>query len=194
MAHAAAPNWFWEGDAVVTETAFTEAAGTNTEFQSCFKQTFWREGHSIIINNNLGSYKHNISDYYVLGYNMVSYLRRKTNDPDIWGKITARSWNVPFIPFAFSNAIHKETGLYVMDLFRETANEMKKEWQEETSKLEISQFERVNPRRSKAYTDYLYPQVLEDGSILVMKQGIGDIEQFVRLTNESETKVFTPDM
>jgi hypothetical protein len=193
MAHAAAPNWFWEGDAVVTETAFTRSGrGRIPNFNLVFK-TNLLEGRTFNYHKQyLGSYKHNISDYYVLGYNLVSYLRRKTNDPEIWGKITARSWNVPFIPFAFSNAIHKETGLYVTDLFRETANEMKKEWQEQTSKLEITQFERVNPRKSKAYTDYLYPQVLEDGSILVMKQGIGNIEQFVRLTNESETKVFTP--
>ena len=193
MAHVAAPNWFWEGDAVVTETAFTRSGrGRIPNFNLVFKSNLL-EGRTFNYHKQyLGSYKHNIPDYYVLGYNMVSYLRRKTNDPEIWGKITARSWNVPFIPFAFSNAIHKETGLYVTDLFRETTNDLKKEWQEEVNKLEISKFEKVNPRRSQAYTDYVYPQVLDDGSILAMKRGISDIEQFVRLANGSETKVFTP--
>jgi Tol biopolymer transport system component len=70
--------------------------------------------------------------------------------------------------------------------------DLEKQWQEETSKLDITSFEKVNKRTTSAYTDYLYPQVLDDGSILVMKRGIGDIEQFVRLTSEGEQKVFTP--
>jgi hypothetical protein len=193
MAQAAAPQWFWEGDAVAIETAFTRSGrGRIPNFNLLFRTNFL-EGRTFNYHKQyLRSYKHNIPDYYVLGYNMVSYLRKRTNDPEIWGKITARSWNVPFIPFAFSNAIHKETGLYVTDLYKEMVTDFKKEWQDETSKVEVSQFERVNPRTSKAYTDYQYPQVLEDGSILAMKQGIGDIEQFVRLGNGYEEKVFTP--
>ncbi|HMG89127.1 MAG TPA: hypothetical protein VK589_03680 [Chryseolinea sp.] len=193
MAQAAAPQWFWEGDAVATETAFTRSGrGRIPNFNLLFKTNFL-EGRTFNYHKQyLRSYKHNIPDYYVLGYNMVSYLRKRTKDPEIWGKITARSWNVPFIPFAFSNAIHKETGLYVTDLYKEMVNDFKKEWQEEANKVAVNKFERVNPRTSKAYTDYRYPQVLEDGSILAKKQGIGDIEQFVRLGNGYEEKVFTP--
>src|SRR5688572_2569449 len=147
MAQAAAPQWFWEGDAVATETAFTRSGrGRIPNFNLLFKTNFL-EGRTFNYHKQyLRSYKHNIPDFYVLGYNMVSYLRKRTNDPEIWGKITARSWNVPFIPFAFSNAIHKETGLYVTDLYKEMVNDFKKEWQEEANILQISQFERINPR------------------------------------------------
>ena len=107
----------------------------------------------------------------------MSYLRRKTNDPEIWGKITARTWNVPFLPFAFSNAIHKETGMHVPALYREMASSLKKECQNEMDQLHLTSFEKINTRKSKAYTDYQYPQVLEDGSVLAMKIGIGDIEK-----------------
>jgi len=193
MSQVAAPQWFWEGDAVVTETAFTRSGrGRIPNFNLLFRTNFLAGRTFNYHKQYLGSYKHNIPDYYVLGYNMVSYLRKRTNDPEIWGKITARSWSVPFIPFAFSNAIKKETGLYVTDLYKEMTNDLKKEWRDETTKLEINSFETVNKRSSKAYTDYLYPQVLDDGSVLVMKQGIGDIQQFVRLTDDGEKKVFTP--
>lgn len=193
MSQAAAPQWFWEGDAVVTETAFTRSGrGRIPHFNLVFRTNFLEERTFNYHKQYLGSYKHNIPDYYVLGYNMVSYLRKRTNDPEIWGKITARSWSVPFIPFAFSNAIKKETGLYVTDLYREMTKELETKWKGETDKLTITSFERVNKRTTKAYTDYRYPQVLDDGSILVMKEGIGDIEQFVRLTPEGEEKVFVP--
>jgi hypothetical protein len=193
MAQISAPQWFWEGDAVATETAFTHSGrGKIPNFNLIFK-TNMLEGRTFNYHKqHLRSYKHNIPNHYVLGYNMVSYLRRKTNDPEIWGKITARSWSVPFIPFAFSNAIKKETGLYVKDLYNEMAATFKSEWQREVDQLKLTSFEKVNPRTTSAYTDYLYPQAQEDGSILVMKQGIGDINQFVLLKDGEEKKVFTP--
>jgi len=193
MSQAAAPQWFWEGDAVATETAFTPSGrGRIPNFNLLFK-TNLMEGRTFNYHKQyLRSFKHNIPSYYVLGYNMISYLRRKTNDPEIWGKITARSWSVPFIPFAFSNAIHKESRLYVTDLYKTMAMDLQNEWKQEIDQLKITSFETISTRRSKAYTDYLYPQVLEDGSVLVMKRGIGNIEQFVLLTERGERKGFTP--
>jgi hypothetical protein len=193
MSHVAAPLWFWEGDAVATETAFTPSGrGRIPNFGLVFK-TNLLEGRTFNYHKQyLRSYKHNIPNHYVLGYYMISYLRRKTNDPDIWGKITARSWSVPFIPFAFSNAIKHESGMYVTQLYREMAETFKREWQAEIDSLQLTSFDKVNLRTSKAYTDYRYPQPLPDGSVLVMKSGIGDIEKFVLFKEGREQKVFTP--
>ena len=194
MAQAAAPSWFWEGDAVATETALTPSGRGKIPNFGLLMKTNLLEGRKFNYHKqHLRSYRHNIPDHYVLGYHMVSYLRRKTNDPDIWGKITARSWSVPFIPFAFSNAIKKETGMHVTDLYNEMADELEKEWRKELDGLQLTPFMKVSRRRNKAYTDYLYPQALPDGRILAMKKGIGDIEQFV-LIHDGEEKVFTPGL
>src|SRR6478609_3309578 len=193
MAQVSVPQWFWEGDAVATETAFTQSGrGRIPNFGLVFK-TNLLEGRTFNYHKQyVRSYKHNIPDHYVLGFHMVSYLRRKTNDPEIWGKITARTWNVPFLPFAFSNAINRETGMHVPALYRDMAATLKKEWQAEIDQLHLTSFEKINARKSKAYTDYQYPQPLEDGSILVKKSGIGDIDQFVVLKDGKQRKVFTP--
>ena len=193
MAQVAAPSWFWEGDAVATETALTPSGRGKIPNFSLLMRTNLLEGRTFNYHKqHLRSYRHNIPDHYVLGYHMVSYLRRKTNDPEIWGKITARSWSVPFLPFAFSNAIKKETGLYVTDLYDEMADNLATEWRKELDGLVLTPILRVNARRSRAYTDYLYPQPLPDGSVLAMKKGIGDIEHFVLLSKGEEEKVFTP--
>ncbi|HET9487387.1 MAG TPA: hypothetical protein VFO54_08135, partial [Chryseosolibacter sp.] len=192
MAQIAAPSWFWEGDAVVAETAFTPSGRGKIPNFSLLMKSNLLEGRKFNYNKqHLRSYKHNIPDHYVLGFHMVSYLRRKTNDPEIWGKVTARSWSVPFLPFAFSNAIKKETGMHVTDLYDEMADDLAMQWKKELDDLELTPLVRVNTRQGKAYTDYLYPQPLSDGSILAMKKGIGDIEQFVLLKKDEE-KVFTP--
>ncbi|CAN5387556.1 hypothetical protein BH09BAC3_BH09BAC3_14480 [soil metagenome] len=189
MAFAAAPQWFWEGDAVATETAFTKSGrGRIPNFDLLFRTNIM-EGRTFNYHKQyLRSYKNNIPDHYVLGYNMVSYLRKKTNDPLIWEKIAGRSWNVPFIPFAFSNAIKKETGLYVKDLYKEMAADRKKDYEEAIKNIEITPFETITKRKTNAYTDYSYPQTLGNGDLLVMKSGIGDIDQLVVVTPDGVEK------
>ena len=193
MSYVAVPPWFWEGDAVVTETAFTKSGRGRIPYFDLVFKTNLMEGRTFNYNKQfLRSYKHNIPDHYVLGYNMVSYLRQKTGNADVWENITARAWNAPFSPFTFSRAIKKESGLYVKDLFNEMALNFKKKWKDQLDTLTLTAFEQVNPRTSKAYTDYLYPHELEDGSVLVMKSGIGNIEQWVSFAHGKEKNVFTP--
>lgn len=193
MANVSVPQWFWEGDAVATETAFTGSGrGRIPAFDLVFR-TNLQEGRAFNYDKQvLRSYKHNIPNHYVLGFHMTSYLRRKMNDGDVWGRITKKAWTVPFLPFPFSRAIKKESGLYVKDLYRDMATTLQKEWKAQTDSLQLTSFERINTRTSSAYTDYQFPQELEDGSILVMKSGIGDIETFVALQDGKEKKVFTP--
>ena len=194
FAQAAAPQWFWEGDAVVTETALTPSGrGRIPNFSLTFKTNFL-EGRTFNYHKQyLRSYKHQIPNHYVLGYYMVSHLRRKSSDPNVWSDITARAWNVPFIPFAFSNSIHKNTGKYVTELFEDMAADLKKSWQNEVDQLKLTPFQTVTKRKSRAYTDYLYPQPISEDSLIVMKRGIGDIDRFVLIDrNGKEFHIFTP--
>ena len=191
FAAAAAPQWFWEGDAVATETAFTHSGRGRIPNFNLLLRTNFLEGRTFRYNKAyLESYKNKIPDWYVLGYHMVSYLREKTGDKDIWEKIVKRSWGKPFIPFTFSNAIHHETGLYVNGLYREMAAYLTTKWKSELEGLPITPFESVTTRPTTAYTDYLYPQVLRDGTVIAQKSGIGDIEQIVVLKNGAEEKAY----
>lgn len=189
MSFANTPQWFWEGDAVATETAFTHSGrGRIPNFDLLFR-TNLLEGRNFGYHKQyLRSYKHNIPDHYVLGYHMISYLRKKTGDPEIWGKISKRSWSVPFIPFRFSGSIHHASGLYVKQLYNEMAADLKKEWQQQVDELKLTAFDKVNSRPTKVYTDYLYPQVLDEGSIAVLKSGIGDIAQLVLLSESGSER------
>jgi WD40-like Beta Propeller Repeat len=187
LAFAAAPEWFWEGDAVATETAFTQSGrGRIPNFNLVFK-TNLLEGRIFNYHKQyLRSYKNNIPNHYVLGYNMISYLRIKKNDPDIWEKVVGRSWGASFIPFTFSNALKKETGMYVTDLYKKMAGDLTQKWRDDLKGLNFTPFTTEVNRKNTAYTDYLYPLVLEDGRIVVQKSGIGDIEQLIVLDHGEE--------
>lgn len=189
MAFVAVPQWFWEGDAVAVETAFTPSGrGRIPEFDMLLRTNFL-EGRNFNYNKQyLRSYKHAVPNHYVLGYHMVSYLRKKTDNANVWADVTKRAWNVPFIPFTFSSAIKKETGLHVTDLYKEMAQDVKKEWEKQQDELSLTRFASVNSRSSKAYTDYLYPQPLNDGRVVALKTGIGDFSQLVTISDTGEEK------
>ena len=80
----------------------------------------------------------------------------------------------------------------MVDLYKEMAAELKKDWKAEIDQLELTNFERVNKRRGNTYTDYEFPQPMENGGVLVLKSGIGDIQQFVVLKDGEEKRIFTP--
>jgi hypothetical protein len=190
MAFVEAPQWFWEGDAVATETAFTHSGRGRIPYFDLLFRTNFLEGRTFNYHKQfMRSYKHNIPNHYVLGYHMVSYLRKKTGDPEIWNKIVKRSWSFPF-PFRFSTSIKKETGLDVVHLYKEMASDLKNKWTSELDGIEFTPFEKVNPRTTTAYTDYQFPQTLEDGSVVAMKSGIGDIERLVVLMDGQEKSKF----
>ncbi len=194
MSFANTPQWFWEGDAVATETAFTHSGrGRIPNFDLVFR-TNLLEGRTFNYHKQyLRSYRNNIPDHYVLGYHMISYLRKRTGDAEVWGKISKRSWDVPFIPFRFSGSIKAVAGLSVTQLYKAMAADLKKDWQQQVSELTLTSFDRVNGRKTKAYTDYQYPQPLDDGSIFAMKSGIGDFSQLVLLSESGkESKAYVP--
>jgi hypothetical protein len=190
LSFVSAPQWFWEGDAVAIETAFTSSGrGRIPHFDMIFRSNLL-EGRSFNYHKQyLRSYKHNIPNHYVLGYQMVNYLRDKTHDPMIWEKIARRAWSGSIIPFTFSSAIKKETGLYVTDLYREMAADRQQKWKAQTDTLVLTPVETLTPRKGKAFTDYQFPQVLDDGQILALKNGIGDIDQLVVVGKSGRTFV-----
>jgi hypothetical protein len=191
MAFAAVPSWFWEGDAVAIESAVTGSGRGRIPNFDLMLRTNFLEGRRFNYHKQyLRSYKHFIPDHYVLGYHMVSHLRDKTGDPFIWDKVTQRAWSWPFIPFTFSNAIRKETGMHVRDLFNDMADTRTKAWRAMTDTLRLTPFTTVTRRSDRSYTNYHYPQVLENGLVVVQKEGIGDIETMVTLREGNEEKRF----
>lgn len=193
MASISVPNWVWEGDAVATETAFTHSGRGRIPNFGLLLRTNLREGRTFSYNKQyLRSYKHNISDHYVLGYHMISYLRKQTNDPDVWGKVMKRTAMLPFLPFRFSNSVKKLGGLSLPKLYQATALDLQQTWSEESNHVQRTDFDKLNTRTTRAYTDFQYPQPMLNGDILALKSGIGDIAQFVILHEGKVQTVFIP--
>ena len=193
MSFVSVPQWFWEGDAVAVETAFTGSGrGRIPEFDLVFR-TNLLEGRTFTYNKQvLRSYKHFIPNHYVLGFHMVSHLRKITRDPEIWGRITARTWSVPFMPVRFSNSIRKEAGINVSGLYRSLASDLMKDWSARQASKTFNEFEVLSKRKDDTFTNYSYPQYLGDGRIVALKSGLSDPEKLVILEDGNEEFSYMP--
>ncbi|MDH5365472.1 MAG: hypothetical protein OEW67_00675 [Cyclobacteriaceae bacterium] len=190
LSNLAVPTWFWEGDATMIETAFTKSGrGRLPNFDRTFRANLVEGKRYKYDKQYLRSYKDFVPNHYVLGYHFTTHVRRKTNDANVWSDVTERAFKWPIIPFAFSSSLKKSTGKNLKENYNEMLDELDGLWTDQIENLQLTSFETINKRKKTIYTDYSNPMPMIDGSILCMKSGIGNIQQFVIIDKEGNEKV-----
>lgn len=189
----AAPSWFWEGDAVGIETSMTASGrGRLPWFSLAYKTNLLEKGAFNYSKQSLRSFKDFVPNHYRTGYFMTTYLKSK-HGVDVWDKIIHRSFQTPFIPFAFSNAIKKVTGKNLRQTYEEMTDELKDLYSEQVLNIKVENRQIVNKRNNQVYTNYFYPTQTSDGKVIVLKSGFSDIPTFVSIDEKGDEKtVFTP--
>jgi len=194
LASTSVPSWFWEGDAVDIETSLSPSGrGRIPEFSAVFRANLLEKGPFNYNKQYLRSFKDFIPNHYVLGYHYSTYLKTEYG-LDAMSKMVNKAWALPFIPFTFSFAQKKYGGKKMPKMYLAMMAQLENKWRQQLASITITPFELVNTAEKKIYTNYNYPQVLDNGNILVLKSGIGDIEQLVEIdqyTGEEEVR-FVP--
>lgn len=148
------PLWFYEGDAVASETAYSQSGrGRNAGFNIDYRARL-AEGQKLKFDQYLnGSYKYYIPDHYSLGYHMVSYARATYGD-DIWNKVARYTTNSPFVFAPFSFGIKKYTGDTREQLFNKCFSFYDSIWNGTSSKKSK---DTVSKHSIGEYSDYTFP-------------------------------------
>lgn len=187
MANLYVPAWFWEGDAVAIETALSKSGrGRIPAFDMAFRTNLLERGAFDYDKQHLRSFKHFVPNHYVTGYHMITHLRRHY-DAGIWSRIVEHAWRSPFV--TFSRAMKRETGKNVTENYRGMVNELDSLWSNQIDDLNISPAKAVITDKENTFTNYEFPQLLEDGRILALRSGIGDIDQFVAINSAGNVEI-----
>jgi len=167
------PSWFSEGDAVLTETLFTQSGRGR-------QPAFGQQIRTLLINDvvynydiaNHRSYKNYYPNHYELGYFLATYGRR-TYDADFWNKVIERYSRFSILPYSFSRSI-KKIGNETIDEFYENAmNEVGLIFKNQIVNYEFTETQIINDSTSKhSFTNYNTPQFYCDGSIIALKNGL----------------------
>ena len=194
VAAVGVPQWFFEGDAVGTETALTRSGRGRIPFFGVGLRANLlsgkRYGYQEAVN---GSLRDNVPNWYVLGYFMTSYAKAHYG-PAVWGRVLDQYYRFPFYPFSFSNNLRRTTGLRVEDLYGRTMRELDSTWRAELAARPAPTpgRELAGQVETRVFTQYQYPQYVNDSTVLALKSGLGTIPQLVLLPRHGRARrVFT---
>jgi len=164
----AIPPWFFEGDAVSTETALTnQGRGRIPYFMSQYPSILLDDKSYSYMKARNGSYRDYVPDHYTLGYLLCSYARDSFGN-DVWDKVLKRTSWYRGIIYPFSQALQKNTGLSTRNLYKKSFADYKEQWHLEDSLLVLSPSAGLT-KPAKIPTHYRYPVYLANGDLLVHK-------------------------
>ena len=188
------PAWFLEGDATVTETAFSKAGrGRSALFESVLRAQILEKGIYSYDKATLGSYKYFIPDAYSLGYFIVGQARKKYG-AGFWNKPLDQTAKYPIMVVPFAAGIKKNSSLSKVKLYQESLASLDREWRIQEKATHLSDFRYITKRKRNDFSVYTHPLFLNDSTIIADKSSLNDIERFVKIDSRTgkEKKLLTP--
>ena len=188
------PEWFYEGDAIVAETALTSAGrGRTPSFYMPMRALLLSDPESFSYDKYLhGSFRDYVPDSYQYGYQMVSALRKQYG-PGIWGKAIDFTAMRPYYLAPFYSALRNTTGSGMSSLHQNVVSDLRDEWLSLHEIHDHIEYNKINNRPGDIYLNYRYPVWLGDTAVIALKSGIGHVNELVKLDTEGNEKhVFYP--
>jgi len=188
------PAWFLEGDATVAETSLSNAGrGRSGLFESTLRAQILEKGPYHYDLATLGSYKTFTPDAYSLGYFLVGQSRIVYGDR-LWNEALNRVAKYPFMVVPFNSGIHKVTGKWKVQLYKETLQSLDSLWLKQMNNADHPPGRTITKRNPKIYTVYTHPNVLNDSTILADKSSMDDVDRFVIINRKTgdEHVLLTP--
>lgn len=184
------PLWFFEGDAVVNETALTNSGRGRQPNWIMPYRTSLLEGKTFSYSKAyLGSSKDVTPGYYQIGYLTMANLRK------IHGKFFSDSLlsdirKNPIRPFPFSRSLKKFTGKNSEKNFLAMQAQIKSNWEKQNTLSSSEKYISLN-KPSKFATSYFLPTRINDNQILALKESKAENRHFVLIdSNKKEQNLF----
>ena len=151
------PPWFYEGDAVLTETALTDAGrGRLPEWNLVIRTNTLSQKKFSYSKDFFGSLKDFTPGYYQLGFHLNGKLRRDYGK-GIIDSVFTRISRFPFRPYNLSNSIKKFTGMSTHELHDSTIKDLETLWQQQLNKVQYETYISLNNRKNKTPESFLLP-------------------------------------
>ncbi len=186
------PFWFLEGDAVLSETLHARSGrGRVPQFIYPLKAQLLDKKIYKFDKAVLGSFRDFVPDHYTLGYQLVA-KGVEEHGIEMWDFTLDRVARRPYMIVPFNSGIRKKTGLWKVPFYKRTMKNLQNEWRKADRPETDKQFLRLSPG-NRFFTSYLFSVPLFDGSVVVEKTSIDDINRFVVISPEGrEKRLFTP--
>ena len=176
------PSWFWEGDAVGTETALTnDGRGRQPSFTQRIRALTLAGEPYPYYPAWEGSYRTYYPDWYELGYVLTTHVKRTYGD-SVWRRVIARAARNPIAPTALSSALKHETGRTLVELHRDAVAAVTAMWR--TQQAAVTETPATVQALARAdYHEFTMPQFAADGSLIARYWDLDHTPRLVRVRN-----------
>ncbi len=186
MMNLSLPNWYFEGDATVSETLLTNTGrGRTPSFFKELRANLLNDQTYTYMTSRNGSFKRMLPSHYPLGYAICNYTRNH-HGMDVWAKIVADAGRYKRIIYPFAGAMKRHTGKNPPQMYQEAYASLKQQWESELAGLSLTPTETILPIPKKTVTNYRFPQYLKDGSIVAHKISFNEIGHLVHIKDGKE--------
>ena len=185
------PRWFLEGDAVYAETVYSNGGrGRSPDFEREYRALRLAGLDYNYEKASFRSFKDFVPSHYNLGYHVTTYARRQFG-VDVWNQILQDTYSKPGL-YRFSKAVRKTTGLSTKKLYKAAMLDLDKQWKEQDQTVKQLPAESLSSKPSKVFTNYRFPNYLNDNQLLVQKSSLSQIRTVYRMQQGKEEKLFIP--
>jgi hypothetical protein len=184
---ASIPLWFFEGDAVSTETSLTNAGRGRQPAWIMPYRTSLMEGKKFSYSKaNFGSQKDVTPGYYQLGYLMASNIREKSGK-FVFDSVLTDIKNRPFRLYPFANSLKKFSGKTGKEWYGSVTGKLKADWELQAKNTPSKNYPSLN-RPAVYETSYYLPVKISGGKILALKLSKAEPAAFVLVTDNGKEK------
>ncbi|HLP71313.1 MAG TPA: hypothetical protein VK155_00320 [Bacteroidales bacterium] len=183
------PQWYLEGHAVVSETAFTSSGrGRSPFFMKDFRALTTSAGryynYDKII---LGSFRNYVPDHYRSGYQMVAWSMAG-NGNDLWNKVLKFTADEPFTINPVNISLYRNARLTKKRLYRQTFDSLRTIWNEELRNRPA--YDVINPAKRETYVNYYSPVPAGKDSVIAIRTSLSSTSAIVLInTGTKKEKV-----
>lgn len=184
---AAIPDWFFEGDAVWSETFYTpQGRGRSALFTNRLHALEKGDKTYSYLKLRNGSLKDYVPNHYELGYLLTLYGVEKWG-PEFWPKVAkdAAKYRKPVYPF--QSAFREHSGVHFSKFRTEALEYFKNQWKKQS----ILEPTWITKSEKRNVIDYQYPHVTSDSIIIALKKSYKSIPQFVQIKGGKEKIITT---
>ncbi len=185
------PNWYAEGDAVITETALTNSGRGRSPFFTLRQRALAYAGkdYSYLKHRN-GSYKSLLPNHYPLGYMLLTKARKEGGN-NVTKTIHDQASAYRGIIYPFSKATKRNIGMSTTQLYNAAWAEKKEDWKKEREEADLIPTNRIRDKDERTVTNYDFPRVLPNGNIVVRKRSFKRTTNIYLLEGDTEKKLTT---
>jgi Tol biopolymer transport system component len=192
----ALPPWFWEGDAVVTETALTAGGrGRIPAFNVEHRALTLAKGRPDYWTAYWRSYGRFVPDHYQLGYAITAWLTL-SKGPETIDSLVGRAADRSWLPWGLGGAFKDVTGQGVTETYGLAMDSLTAAWKAQVAGLTFTAATPAHVLDTANFSWTEFPQWTADGHLIAFRRGIDILYHFVRLTPGDSTRtgeaLFTP--